>query len=382
MTALSPLNVPIPSINELSQNAARLLQQSLVQASQSSNTAALSATDLELARSNVRALAFVQAAGVHGAYRYLRDFIARQAIPIKSAGEFLDGWLATYGMSRKVAAAASGLVTGTGVAATLLTAGTMMQDDAGRQYMVTADVAVAGDGTITATVQALMAGAAGNAVGGLALQLLSPTVGIDAAFVTALPLGPTGGLGGGADLESDDLAIYRLQQRLANEPMGGCPADYARWALTQTGITRAWGVRSPVGPTSAGVIIMADGNVSLGLPNATQQAAVLAYIRNPLRGPPDELFVIIPTPVVVNVTLNISPDTAAIRAAVTTALKDLFFREAVPGGAIPQSHLVEVISAVTGEYNHTITVPAIVSGSTLTVPAYDRLLVLGTVTFI
>ena len=78
MSAVSPLNVPIPSINELNQNAVRLLQQSLVQASQSGNAATLSATDLELARSNVRALAFVQAAGVHGAYRYLRDFIARQ----------------------------------------------------------------------------------------------------------------------------------------------------------------------------------------------------------------------------------------------------------------------------------------------------------------
>ena len=131
--------------------------------------------------------------------------------------------------------------------------------------------------------------------------------------------------------------------------MGGCPADYARWALQVAGITRAWGLRNPAGATTAGVIIMADGNASPGLPTAGQRQAVLDYIRDPKRGPPDELFVIIPTPVPINVTVNVSPDTAAIRAGVVTALQDLFFREAVPGGSIPHAHLVEVISSVTGE---------------------------------
>lgn len=48
----SPLNVAIPQITELQQNAARLLQESLAQAGQTSNPAQLSTADLELARSN------------------------------------------------------------------------------------------------------------------------------------------------------------------------------------------------------------------------------------------------------------------------------------------------------------------------------------------
>jgi uncharacterized phage protein gp47/JayE len=375
----TPLGTPVPSISDLQSNVARLLQQSLVSAQQTgSPSSSLSVADLDLARSNVKALAFVQAMGLHGAYRYLRDFIARQAIPIKSAGEFLDGWLTTYGMARKVASAASGSVTGAGVAATLLTAGTVIQTTDGRQYAVAADVAVAVGGVVTASVTALVAGIAGNLTGGTALALVSATGGIDTAFSVAIPNGITGG----ADPETDAQAIYRLQQRLANEPMGGCPADYARWALQVAGITRAWGLRNPAGATTAGVIIMADGNASPGLPTVGQQSLVSDYIRDPKRGPPDELFVIIPMAVTINVTVNVSPDTAAIRASVVVALQDLFFREAVPGRSIPHSHLKEVVSGVIGEYNHTISVPALTEGGVFTVAAYNYLLVLGTVTFV
>lgn len=374
----SPLGTAIPSINDLQQNVARLLQQQLLSSQQVAGpSTSLGVNDLDLARSNIKALAFVKAVGLHGAYRYLRDFIARQAIPIKSSGGFLDGWLATYGMTRKEAAAATGLVSGTGVTATLLVTGTIMQTTDGRQYKVSADVAVAA-GVVTASVIALVAGVAGNLSGGTALTLVSPVAGIDSAFAAAMP----NGVSNGADAETDMQAIYRLQQRLSNEPMGGCPADYARWALQVAGITRAWGLRNPAGASTAGVIIMADGNVSPGLPTAGQQQAVLDYIRDPKRGPPDELFVIIPTAVPINLTVNVSPDTAAIRAGVLTALQDLFFREAVPGGSIPHAHLVEVISSVTGEYNHTISSPVITSGALFTVSSYDRLLVLGTVTFV
>jgi uncharacterized phage protein gp47/JayE len=380
MSALPPvpLGTTIPSIADLQANVARLLQQQLLSAQQVAGpSTTLGVQDLDLARSNIKALAFVKAVGLHGAYRYLRDFIARQAIPIKASGDFLDGWLATYGMVRKEAAAATGLVSGTGVNATLLVAGTLMQTSDGRQYKVGADVAVAA-GVVTAAVTALVAGAAGNLTGATAMTLVSPVAGIDAAFAAAMP----DGVAGGADAETDVQAIYRLQQRLANEPMGGSPADYARWALQVPGITRAWGLRSPAGPTSAGVIIMADGNVSPGLPTTGQRQAVLNYIRDPQRGPPDELFVIVPTVVPVNVTVDVVPDTAAIRAAVLVALQDLFFREAVPGQAIPQGHLVEVISAVVGESNHTISVPAMVSGSMMVVGGFDQILALGTVTFV
>jgi uncharacterized phage protein gp47/JayE len=372
----SPLNVPVPSITELQQNAARLLQQSLAQAGQAAGPAALTAADLELARSNVKVLAFVQAVGLHGAYRYLRDFIARQAIPIKSADEFLDGWLDTYGLPRKGASTASGQAAGTGVDSTMVTAGTLVQADDGRQYRVVADATVAA-GSVAVRLMALSAGAAGNLDGGATLSLISTVDGVDAEFV----VGPDG-VSGGADIEKDSEAIYRLQQRLSNEPLGGCPADYARWAMQLPGITRAWGVRNPAGPTSAGVIVMADGNVAPGLPTPGQRKLVFDYIRDPRRGPPDELIVIIPQARVVDVIVHLSPDTAATRAGTLAALQDLFFREATPGVSMPTSHLTEAISGVSGEFNHTLMQPVVASGGMLAVETFDEILALGTTEFV
>lgn len=369
-----PINVEIPSIEELTQNVARLLQQSLAAAAQAANPVALSTADLELSRSAVKALAFVHAVGLHGAYRYLRDFVARQAIPINASDEHLDDWMGTYGMARRDATATAGQVHGTGVNATLLLAGTLLQTTDGRQYRVEVDVAVQ-EGVVEANLVAIQPGAAYNLAEGTELRLVSPVVGIDSVFTAP------DGLAGGAETEDDANAFYRLQQRLANEPMGGSPADYARWALSVPGITRAWGVRNPAGPTSAGVIIMADGNGGDGIPSLAQRDLVLDYIRDPKRGPPDELFVILPVAAKIDWIIHLAPDTAANRAGIIAALQELFFREAVPGGSIPHSHATEVISAVAGEYNHTISSPHIISGDFFTVPRYDHLLMLGTVSF-
>ena len=63
-------------------------------------------------------------------------------------------------------------------------------------------------------------------------------------------------------------------------------------------------------------------------------------------------------------------------------MQDLFFREAVPGGSIPHSHVKEVISASPGEYNHTITAPVLTEGGVFTVASFDQLLASGSFTFV
>jgi uncharacterized phage protein gp47/JayE len=374
---MAQINVPIPSIQEATENAARLLQQSMAMASQVAGASGvgLSPMDIEIARSNVQALAVVQGLGIHGAYRYLRDFIARQAVPIWSVDEFLDGWLTTYGMARKEPQASTGAVAGTGVNGATLPTGTLLQSAAGGLYAVTADAVVAG-GVVSASLLAMVAGADGNLAVGATLTLVSPVAGIDASFTVGVA-----GVGGGTDLESDAEAVYRLQQRLSNEPMGGAPGDYARWALEVPGITRAWGIRNPAGPTSAGVVIMADANAPYGLPTTGQRDQVAAYIGDPDRGPPDELFVIIPTAVPVNFNITLNPNSSANQTAVAAALKDLFFRESAPGGKIPHTHVIEAISSIAGEYDHSFVSPAITVGGAFQAAAYDQLLVLGTVVF-
>lgn len=74
----------------------------------------------------------------------------------------------------------------------------------------------------------------------------------------------------------------------------------------------------------------------------------------------------------VNITLHIEPDTPSMRTAVTAALHDKIAAEAAPvardasgrtvlpvaGVTILRSHLTEAISAVSGETDHVLTVPA------------------------
>lgn len=283
----SPLQIDIPTIEEQTADCKALLQQELLQGVVDADGGAISARDLSLARGNITALSFVLGAGFHGVYRFLRDFIARQAIPTKASGEFLDEWLKAYGIDRKPA-------------------------------------------------------------------------------------------------ETESEARYRLQQRLQNPPMGGAPADYVNWALAVTGVARAWAVRNWAGACSVGVIVADVDPATGGLiapSNATLQA-VYDYITDPLRGPPDELFVLPPLLQTTDFVIGLRPDTAAIREGVVAELQNLFYRQAAPGMAIPMSQITETISAVAGEYNHRIFSPAIASGGLLQPTTAQHVLALGSIDFV
>lgn len=180
--------------------------------------------------------------------------------------------------------------------------------------------------------------------------------------------------------ETDAQAIKRLQHRLSNPPMGGAPHDYERWALSVEGITRAWGMRNVASPCTVGVVIMADGNGQDGLPTDAHLQAVHDYISDPARGPSDELFVLAPNPVSIDLVLQLTPDTQANRNAVTLELRDLFFREASLGTHMPHSHLIEAVAVAGNEYDHRFISPLMVSGGVFNVP--DRgIAILRNVTF-
>lgn len=365
------IQVVIPSIDELADNYARYCRERLAEAGNAAS--GTTPADIALARANLLAMGFATGSAVFGNYAYLRDFVVRQAIPTSSVDEYLDAWLNAYGLPRKQAVPARGYAAGTGVPGKTLEAGTELRSQAGVIYAVTEDIDVAADGSVVPTLFATTPGTAGNLPAGAQLTLVSTVDGIDATFTV-------GRMELGTDRETDPEAIYRLHQRLANPPRGSAPADYERWALACPGITRAWGVRNPAGPTSAGVIIMADNNAPYGLPTEAQRQYVYDYIRDPLRGPPDELFVIIPDPLVIDILLQIDPDTQRTRDGIQLELADLFWRESVPGGRIPHTHLDEAASIAPGEYDHVFVQPPLVPGGAIIATAYE-IAVLGGVAF-
>lgn len=306
--------------------------------------------DARLRRSNLNVLARVHSAGAHGLYGFL-DFTARQVIYDTAEAEVLERWASIWSISRIAATYAEGSVTLTGTNGAVIPAGTLLQRPDAAEFTTTADATIAG-GTATAAVIASVAGVAGNSDAGAQLSLVTPIVGVNSTGVAA-----AGGISGGVDTEGDDNLRERLLRRVQTPPHGGSASDYVTWALEVAGVTRAWVSPNHVGAGTVGVYFVMDNKEGTPIPDAGEVDAVQAYIeeRRPVTA---EGFVMSPTPVALNFTIALTPNTEAAKAAVEAELRDLLLREAEPGATILISHIREAISLAAGEGDHVLTVPA------------------------
>lgn len=309
--------------------------------------------DARLPFSNLNVLAHVQGAGVHGLYGFL-DWIAKQVFPDTAETEALERWASIWGVTRKAAAPATGVVTLTGTSGAVVPAGTLLQRPDGQQYQTTADATLYG-GTVDASVVAVTAGLATSSTAGTSMNLVSPVVGVNTAVVVT-----AGGLTGGSDTETDASLRARLLTRIQTPPHGGASADYINWALEVPGVTRAW-----VSPAELGLGTVTlrfvrdnDGSGAAIIPDSAEVAAVQAYIdvRRPVTA---QLTVVAPTPVPLNFNIQgLMPNTSAVQSAVQAELQDLLLREAVPGGTILLSHIRSAISSALGETDYVLVAPS------------------------
>jgi len=311
--------------------------------------------DARLRRNFLAVLARVQAGAVHGLYGYL-DFISRQVMPDTAETEYLDRWAGIWGITRKAAAAAQGDVAFTGVSGSTIPADTLLQRSDGAEFTTDAEATLA-DGAATAAVTAVEAGEDGNTEAASTLTLVNPVSGVNSEAVV-----DDDGLTGGADTESDDDLRQRLLDRIKEPPHGGADFDYKAWALETAGVTRAWCFPAWLGLGTVGVSFVCDDQESSIIPDAGMVTAVQDYIdaRRPVTA---AVTVFAPTPVEVDFTIALTPDTATVRAAVEAELVDLLRREAEVedgdgSGTILLSHIREAISMAAGETDHVLTAPA------------------------
>nr|WP_255569265.1 baseplate J/gp47 family protein [Neoroseomonas alba] len=315
-----------------------------------------------------RVLADAAAALAHHQYGYL-DWIARQVIPATAEGVYLDRWCRLVGIQRKPATAAGGLAVATGSNGTPIPAGVTLTRSDGVVYAVTAATSIA-SGTAALSLLAQGPGIAGNLDAGAALT-----------FATAIP-GVTGtatvdadGLTGGGPAESDSALRERLIARLSSPPAGGAAHDYVAWTLEMPGVTRAWCLPLRRGLGTVDVAFVMDDRDDI-FPDAGDITPVQAHIdaRRPVTA---NCLVFAPSAAPINVTITgLDPDTAAVRGAIQAELAAQIQRDAVPGGTIRRSRLIEAVSRAAGETWHTMTVP---SGDVT--QAAGALAILGTVTF-
>ncbi|NDV20888.1 baseplate J protein [Pseudodesulfovibrio sp. JC047] len=326
----------------------------------------LDGADASLRRMLLNILAKMQAGSVHGLYGYL-DWIALQGMPDTAETEQLERWASIWGKNRKSASKASGTAIFTGTSGSVIPANTYLKRNDGFEYETMAE-AVITDGSAIVSIEAVQAGVESNTSVGAVLRLPSPVAGIQSTAIASE-------LAGGTDVESDDDLRGRLLARIRQAPHGGATFDYVQWALDVPGVTRAWAYPRELGDGTVTVRIMTDGLTIDGIPAAESVAAVQSYIDN-VRPVTAEVIAVAPVAVPMNPQINLTPNTAPVRAAVTAELSDLLRREAIPGATILVSHLREAISIAMGETDHALQTPANnITHST------GQIAVLGTITW-
>lgn len=328
----------------------------------------LPGADARLRGSVENIIARVLAMASHDMHGHIA-YAARQIFVSTAEVENLDREAGEYGMSRKAAQAASGSVTFTGAAASVIPAGTLLRRADGVEFSTTAEVSVVGE-TATAAVTAVTAGAAGNAVAGAKLTLVSPIAGVQAAVTAAAP-----GLSGGADIETDEALRGRILTRKRQPPHGGADFDYIEWAKEMPGVTRAWVYRHQLGVGTVMVFFVMDDKAVTLIPDENEVLAVQTHLDS-VRPTTAEVYAVAPTPLEVDFQIHVRPNTSLVRSAITAELRDFFRREAVPGGTIYRSRIIEAISAAAGEFAHVLLEPA---GNV--VSEFGEIAVLGDLTF-
>jgi uncharacterized phage protein gp47/JayE len=319
-----------------------------------------------LRRSFLKVFARVVAGGSHLLHGHL-DWASRQVLPDTADAEHLARWSSIWGVTRKTAAYAEGSVIFEGEDGVTIPAGTLIQRADGVRYATDNDVLISA-GIAIAPVTAVLAGEAGNEEEGVDVAMVSPIAGVQASAEIA-----AGGFAGGADAESDADLRARLLLRIQQPPHGGAGFDYVAWALAVAGVTRAWVLPGWTGPGTVGLTFVMDGQVGSIFPSNDKVQEVEAYVeeRRPVTA---DIVVFAPTAKNLNPTIQLTPNTAEVRAAVEASLDSLLRRTAVPGGTMLLSQLREAISIAAGESNNVLVSPV-----ADVVSAPHELLVRGTV---
>ena len=330
-------------------------------------------------RTPLAGIARALAGASHELHGHLQ-WIKRQVFPTSETSTLhLERHASLKGLTRRAAAFGVGSIRVTGTDGSIVDAGAALGSADGVEIATMATAIIAG-GIAIIPVQAVATGLSGNLGDGARVAFLSPVAGVSSeAFITAP------GMSAGADAEIDGQLLDRLLFRYRRPAHGGAENDYIRWATEVPGVTQAWVAHREMGLGTVTVRIAVDDAPHGPIPTAEEVQAVETHIQtrasvNELReGRPvtAELYVAAPVAAPVDVTLTITPDTAAIRTQIIDELKQLFRRIARPGGVVSRDTISQAISLAPELTERRLTVPA-----TDAVRRRGHLPTLGEVTFL
>jgi uncharacterized phage protein gp47/JayE len=313
----------------------------------------LPGADARLRRNNLDVQASVLGNGLDGVYSYI-EFLQKQQYPQTGTGIYLEYLAALQNVFRKLPSAAEGTAGATGTNTSIIGGGIPLKRNDGALFITTTDVVVAG-GVGTLKLVAMIAGSAGNTPAGSILTFVNGVEGVNPSVTVTGTLGLTDG----SDIETDDELRARL-------------LDVWQQGLGTVGLT-----------------FVMDDQVGSIIPSDDAVAQVYARVTDPAWKPIEaDVYVFKPTALPVNVTVALTPDTSALRTAVTNGLLSMFLvRQSVGGaylppdgtqtaGIIPYGLFWAAVTGSIGDGEVELTVP-----SADVVAGRGQLPILGTVTF-
>lgn len=315
----------------------------------------LTGLDALLRWSNLGIIGEVLAGLTDGLYGYL-DWIALQSNPFTATDEYLEGWAALKGVTRKPATNASGIAAFTGTNGKVVPAGSIVSRSDGVTYVSSADATVTA-GVALVPIQAFLAGANSNASDAVALNL---GVGVSGVSATGAA---SGAINGGAEVETDASLRSRMLIAYQKPPQGGSIDDYGEWALAVPGVTRVWVVPSGMGPGSVVLFFMMDDVQSAhgGFPQGTNGCARLEtrdvaatgdqltlanalYFEQPVTA---LVYAVAPTQNVIGLTIaGLSTASTGTKADIASAFANALLVAGRPGGVTNISAIEAAIAAV------------------------------------
>lgn len=251
--------------------------------------------------------------------QFILPEVVKLTFPSWSYGDYLDMHAIQRGLERREATAATGTITITGDANSVIPRGSMfstasINDEPSVDYITLEQAVIPMEGSVDVEVECTKKGIIGNTIENTVIFVSSKLTGIKAVTNAEE-------ITGGTEAESDEDLIVRIEEYDATQGQSfvGNPNDYKRWATSVDGVGEAI-VISAQDDSGLVTIILTDSN---GAPaNETLRDAVYNYIMRP-DAPGERLAP-------VNAKLSVlAPDTLAIGIKATIELVDGYNLEAV-----------------------------------------------------
>lgn len=171
---------------------------------------------------------------------YVLPQVIQLIFPEWSYGTYLDAHAQVRGMTRKAATPATGELTITGAANTVIPVGSMFStaslntDDPAISYVTTELATIPSTGSVTVSIECAEAGTQGNTAANTIIFVSSTIVGIT-GVTNEDPVT------GGTDEETDEALIARIVEydQTQSDSYVGNVADYKRWAMSVAGVGNA-----------------------------------------------------------------------------------------------------------------------------------------------